>query len=286
MIANMMKPSDSDVDSAVGSRTEHEADSEVPLESSRASEGVADPSRAPKPLDDSELLEYSRILGADLQEPDMRWVVREAFEAPLPRSWTEHVDEVERVYFFSQVTQESTWAHPMDDVYRELIMLVQSFRAEHPKALPGPRLKAVKDHLESAHRHAVETLEGWSGPYVSETGEYFYNEQLGVSTWVNPLEDFEYQLAVRQSVLHRCLLPDFAAESSDSAAGDGEQEVAEALRLNLQLGLRTLDDEGQMSSRSFYSARESSRSGNSERSLRELRDALNSPSLRSKSAHL
>lgn len=278
----MMKPSDSDVDSAVGSRAEADVDSEVPPESSRASDPGQETSRAPRPgpgADD--LREYAHILGANLQETDMSWVVREAFDAPLPSVWSEHMDEEGRVYFFNQITQESTWAHPMDGVYRELIILVQSFRAERPAALPEPRLKVVKEHLEQAHRRSIEQLEGWSGPYPCDAGEYWYSEPLGVSTWVNPVEDFEYELAVRQTVLHRCLLPDFAEQGATYAvAGTGEPQSGEPLRLTLP-GSRMSDEEAHeamLSSRSFYSARESSRSGNSERSLREFRDALHSPS--------
>jgi len=268
-----MEPSPSELESIADSGTEAPPESEVAADS-----------RLTRPADDNDLREYGRILGADLQEADMAWLVREAFEAPLPKCWTEHIDAEGRVYFFNQVNEESTWAHPMDGVYRELILLVQTFRAKRPKALPEPRLKVVKEHLEQAHRRAIEQLEGWSGPYASETGEYFYNERLDVSTWVNPSDDLEYELAVRQSALYRCLLPDFADPTdgcADVNAGNGERDALDPLmRFSLPLELRQPadDDQSQMSSRSFYSARESSRSGHSERSLREMRDALNSPS--------
>lgn len=282
MLAHMMRPSESDVESLGVSGTDVEFDSEVP-----GAESSSRPTRSQPNGNDSatllDLCEYGLILGADLKEPDMAWVVHEAFEAPLPQSWTEHEDSEGRLYFYNQITEESTWAHPMDGVYRELIVLIQSFRAEHPAAAPAPRLRVVKEHLEKAHRRAIESLEGWSGPYESETGPYFYNQGIGVSTWVNPVEEWEYELAVQQSVLHRCLLPDFAEQSSaDVGAGHGEQESLDPLmRLHMPLELaQPRDDDSHvspMSSRSFYSARESSRSGHSERSLQQIREALQSP---------
>lgn len=282
MLAAMLRPSESDVESLGVSGTDVEFDSEVP-----GAESSSRPTRSQLNGNDSatllDLCEYGLILGADLQEPDMDWVVREAFEAPLPQSWTEHEDSEGRVYFYSQVTEESTWAHPMDGVYRELIILIQSFRAEHPAAAPASRRHAVKEHLEQAHRRAIEALEGWSGPYESETGPYFYNQGIGASTWVNPVEEWEYELAVQQSVLHRCLLPDFTEQSSaDAGAGHGQQESLDpSIRLHMPLELaQPRDDDSHvspMSSRSFYSARESSRSGHSERSLQQIREALQSP---------
>eukprot|EP00435_Cladocopium_sp_Y103_P011799 s15_g3.t1 len=52
---------------------------------------------------ESDLLQYSQTLGVDLQQhSDLLWVVQEAFNAPLPLSWTEYTDDEGRVYFFNQ----------------------------------------------------------------------------------------------------------------------------------------------------------------------------------------
>ncbi|CAE7949475.1 nasB, partial [Symbiodinium sp. KB8] len=72
--------------------------------------------------EESDLLQYSQTLGIDLtQHSDLLWVVQEAFNAPLPLSWTEYTDDEGRVYFFNQSSSQSTWEHPMDAVYRELL---------------------------------------------------------------------------------------------------------------------------------------------------------------------
>ncbi|CAJ1343625.1 unnamed protein product, partial [Effrenium voratum] len=72
--------------------------------------------------EESDLLQYSQTLGVDLERhSDLMWVVEQAFNAPLPMSWTEYTDDEGRVYFFNQSSSQSTWEHPMDSVYRELL---------------------------------------------------------------------------------------------------------------------------------------------------------------------
>merc|ERR1719440_1785745 len=69
-----------------------------------------------------EMLEYVKGLDIDpIKESDMLWIAEEAFNAPLPPFWTEHQDDQGRVYFHSSFTGESTWRHPMDDLFREIV---------------------------------------------------------------------------------------------------------------------------------------------------------------------
>eukprot|EP00434_Breviolum_minutum_P028838 symbB.v1.2.025507.t1/scaffold2452.1/size150514/8 len=154
--------------------------------------------------------EYAKSLGIDDEDGDLLWVAKEAFQAPLPSGWSEHLDPEGRVYFFSQVTQQSSWSHPMDDVFRELIELIKSVRRLDPPE--ASVMDAVQSHLQSSHDRATAALEGWSGPYMAEDGEYFCNFQQGVSTWHNPVQEWQTELAVRQQVLHRCLLSGFAKD--------------------------------------------------------------------------
>ena len=42
------------------------------------------------------------------------WVVKQAYVAPLPPNWAEFADEEGRIYFFNYVSEQSSWAHPMD----------------------------------------------------------------------------------------------------------------------------------------------------------------------------
>mmetsp|Transcript_87621 Transcript_87621/g.194947 ORF Transcript_87621/g.194947 Transcript_87621/m.194947 type:complete len:372 (-) Transcript_87621:98-1213(-) len=266
----MARPSESETDSlglSAESERERERDGGLAGRWASGSEAELRPggSEAPPPAVEADLQEYGKSLGTDLRKDvDLTWIVREAFEAPLPSSWTEHVDAEGRVYFFNAVTEESTWSHPMDNVYRELLELIHGVRDKEATLPLERRASAVRDHLMEVHTRALAQLEGWSGPYPSETGQYYYNERQSVSTWVSPIEGWEYELAVRHSVLHRCLLAGDAGEEED--ADDGES-FFEAPILHLPLGLARREDDGQNSSRSFYTARESSRSGMSARSM-------------------
>uniref|UniRef100_A0A7S4UGL1 WW domain-containing protein n=1 Tax=Alexandrium monilatum TaxID=311494 RepID=A0A7S4UGL1_9DINO len=61
---------------------------------------------------DRDLVEYGRSLGLSDDEAgkdaNLRQVVQEAFEAPLPNAWTEHVDAEGRVYFFNQPSSRAS----------------------------------------------------------------------------------------------------------------------------------------------------------------------------------
>lgn len=182
---------------------------------------------------DGDFKEFAKSLGLDEEDGDLLWVAKEAFEAPLPSGWSEHLDPEGRVYFFSQVTQQSSWSHPMDDVFRELIQLIKSVRRLDPPE--ASVMEAVQSHLQSTHDRATAALEGWSGPYMAEDGEYFCNFQQGVSTWHNPVQEWQTELAVRQQVLHRCLLHGAKASNgiSSSDAGSEKSDVLPALPLHL-----------------------------------------------------
>lgn len=95
----------------------------------------------------AELREYARSLGLDPHlDRDLLWVAKEAFTAPLPTGWTDHVDSEGRLYFCNQVTQESSWFHPTDLVFQEIIELVS----------------AISEFVEDASRKALELPLGLS----------------------------------------------------------------------------------------------------------------------------
>ncbi|CAE8603330.1 unnamed protein product, partial [Polarella glacialis] len=72
---------------------------------------------------------------------------------------------------------------------------------------PEERAQLVRNHLLQVHEQALASLQGWNGPYPADTGQsYYYNEGLQVSTWISPIERWECELAIRHSVLRRCLL--------------------------------------------------------------------------------
>lgn len=220
--------------------------------------------------EDADIRAYGKTLGVDVdRDADLLWVVHEAFVASLPPSWTEYYDEDGRVYFHNQVTQESSWSHPMDNVFKEIIQVVKALKAEQPAATKARKSEVVQAHLQSVHERAMAQLDGWSGPYTSDTGAYYYNAALQVSVWDNPVDEWQSELSLRQQVLHRCLLAESPAAPGAGAAGDGLEGgglcLTEAALHQLPLGLnaRSPDDNAPVpqspgsarSARSFLSAR-------------------------------
>jgi hypothetical protein len=242
--------------------------------------------------DIEELVEYGQSLGIDLNtEPDLTWVVREAFAAPLPPSWTEHADEATgKMFFFNQVSQKSHWTHPTDEVFKELLCLIKSLRNEVPATSQARKMEAIQAHIQEAHSAALEYLDGWSGPYESETGLYFYNRTYDVSTWENPVLEFEQQLQLRQRVLHACLFMESCRGAEASSVAFSEQEVNQREAFSPEVSMPTLNLAGRCdaalltptsaksitSARSFGTAR--SHCSSRERSARPVADGLASSS--------
>mmetsp|Transcript_44083 Transcript_44083/g.104315 ORF Transcript_44083/g.104315 Transcript_44083/m.104315 type:complete len:293 (-) Transcript_44083:71-949(-) len=235
-----------------------------------------------------DLHEYGLSLSVDIDhedEEDLMWVVQEAFHAPLPSSWTEYMDQSGRAYYVKEGSSSSTWEHPMDSVYRELLELIKKVRAgEIPNATEVQRENVIDEHLKDTVRRAKRELQGWSGPYPSDMGDYFHNEGTGFSTWVSPVADWEQELKIRHAVLFRCLLPERAVRvgiipaGGATAGAPGSDIVAESCKgrellqtLRLQLAdLPRVRHDGDVpqtpsSARSFQTAKSvaSSRSGRS-----------------------
>lgn len=235
---------------------------------------------------DADVREFAKTLGVDMDlDDDLQWVVREAFSSALPPNWTEHSDDEGRIYFHNQVTNESSWAHPMDSTFREVIGVVKAIQAH--RLTEAEVAKAVQEHLNVVHMRVLRLLEDWSGPYPSsESGHsYYYNKTLEVSTWDDPVFECQRELELRQRVLRGCLhlggaapgdAPGVVEKASSSvaladAAGVGANPRLPAFGIEdmpqLQLGLSLASAEGRrhsapkspssgrLSTRSFQSAR-------------------------------
>lgn len=67
--------------------------------------------------------EYARSIGIDpLSEPDLLWIAREGYHVPLPPGWKAIPTEDGDAYFFHDASQLSSWEHPLDYQYREMVL--------------------------------------------------------------------------------------------------------------------------------------------------------------------
>eukprot|EP00931_Biecheleriopsis_adriatica_P068446 TRINITY_DN42399_c0_g1_i2.p1 TRINITY_DN42399_c0_g1~~TRINITY_DN42399_c0_g1_i2.p1 ORF type:complete len:422 (+),score=89.22 TRINITY_DN42399_c0_g1_i2:449-1714(+) len=147
----------------------------------------------------------------------------------------------------------SVWEHPGRALYAQLLELVQRLRQEAPTGAEGSqtrRWEAAKHHLAEIHSQALEELEDWSGPYIADGREYFYNDALQKSSWDNPVDVWEQRLGVSEAVLKRCLLGDSVSSSTSKAAKSFRLAVhgiimAQRLKKNVVLAQKsyTLQDE-------------------------------------------
>lgn len=83
---------------------------------------------APLPdLTDPDFAQFVNYLGVGdesiVEDETLLKIVQEAYVAPLPPNWSEFSDPEGRIYFYNYATEQSSWAHPTDKTYRELIQV-------------------------------------------------------------------------------------------------------------------------------------------------------------------
>ena len=90
-------------------------------------DGAVEDGPAPPTLD--EIFDYARYLGLDLaMDHDLLWIAEEALCAPLPQGWTEHTDSEDNIYFHNQASDVSSYEHPMDQDYKNIVNRVKNER--------------------------------------------------------------------------------------------------------------------------------------------------------------
>ncbi|KAL4647378.1 centrosomal protein of 164 kDa-like isoform X3 [Arapaima gigas] len=90
---------------------------------------------------EQDIREYAREIGIDPdQEPELLWLAREGIVAPLPAEWKPCQDVTGDVYYFNFCTGQSTWDHPCEEYYRQLVIQER----ERAKAQGNPGKKKEK----------------------------------------------------------------------------------------------------------------------------------------------
>ena len=89
----------------------------IPPESRSATD-----SRVPDPATATEIVDYAKWLGMDLEaEKDLLWIAREGLKAPLPEHWKPcKTPGTGDIYYFNFQTGDSVWEHPCDEHYKSL----------------------------------------------------------------------------------------------------------------------------------------------------------------------
>lgn len=73
---------------------------------------------------EKEVIEYAEWIGMDPHfDKDLLWIAREGLKAPLPKNWKPcRCKNSDDIYYFNFRTGESTWEHPCDVKYGEILM--------------------------------------------------------------------------------------------------------------------------------------------------------------------
>ncbi|XP_053125776.1 centrosomal protein of 164 kDa isoform X4 [Hemicordylus capensis] len=71
---------------------------------------------------EQEIDEFARAIGIDPEsEPELMWLAREGVVAPLPAEWKPCQDITGDIYYFNFANGQSSWDHPCDERYRQLV---------------------------------------------------------------------------------------------------------------------------------------------------------------------
>ncbi|NXG39025.1 CE164 protein, partial [Dromaius novaehollandiae] len=107
---------------------------------------------------EQEIQDFAREIGIDPEkEPELMWLAREGIVAPLPPEWKPCQDITGDIYYFNFANGQSTWDHPCDDHYRELViqerekLLVQGkLKKKEKKKKKDKKDKKEKQSLKQA----------------------------------------------------------------------------------------------------------------------------------------
>jgi hypothetical protein len=86
--------------------------------------------------DPTQVGEYAEFLGIDVAaEPELLWIAAKCMSAPLPKGWAEYVNEdTGAPYFHHAEKNETSWDHPLDKHFRELVSAERENIPEHRAA--------------------------------------------------------------------------------------------------------------------------------------------------------
>ncbi|XP_031428836.2 centrosomal protein of 164 kDa isoform X2 [Clupea harengus] len=111
---------------------------------------------------DQEIEEYAREIGIDpAKEPELLWLAREGIVAPLPPEWKPCQDVTGDVYYFNFSSGQSTWDHPCDEQYRQLVVQERERAQPRPSktvASGGKKEKKKKDKKEKKGKKKEQEL--------------------------------------------------------------------------------------------------------------------------------
>jgi len=188
-----------------------------------------------RPVNTIEMLQYIKGLGIDpIHESELLWIAEEAFSAHLPPSWGEHQDERGRVYFHNSATGLSSWQHPLDELYREVVDYQRRVMA-----LGG--FWELDRELEDFEARTQAELSQWTELYDEHGQKFFFNASSKASRFDDPRQAGSHALSARLRCVARMKekLPLLAAalQPSDADAHELVRRRSQEREQDMYLGL-------------------------------------------------
>mmetsp|Transcript_93245 Transcript_93245/g.213131 ORF Transcript_93245/g.213131 Transcript_93245/m.213131 type:complete len:945 (+) Transcript_93245:48-2882(+) len=147
--------------------------------------------------------QYLRALGILPHERLLLELISAEMQRPLLSGWQQQTDTDHRVFYWNEVTGESSWSHPDHEVYMEVVQFYRS-TATNPA---GIRSKTLQSKIAAIAEEVSGKLERWTGPHVDEAdskGQVFYFDQIDEqSSWSNPFEQASHSMTLAIRLLCR-----------------------------------------------------------------------------------
>ncbi|XP_053450754.1 centrosomal protein of 164 kDa isoform X3 [Nycticebus coucang] len=107
---------------------------------------------------EQEILEFAREIGIDpIKEPELMWLAREGIVAPLPVEWKPCQDITGDIYYFNFANGQSTWDHPCDEHYRNLVIQERG-KLSTPGAIKKKDKKKKKEKKDKKDRETSKNV--------------------------------------------------------------------------------------------------------------------------------
>ncbi|XP_059575806.1 centrosomal protein of 164 kDa isoform X2 [Alligator mississippiensis] len=108
---------------------------------------------------EKEICDYARGIGIDPEkEPELMWLAKEGIVAPLPPQWKPCQDITGEIYYFNFANGQSTWDHPCDEHYRELVVQEREKLSAHgdTKKKDKKKKKEKKEKKDKKERELLK----------------------------------------------------------------------------------------------------------------------------------
>mmetsp|Transcript_6035 Transcript_6035/g.13309 ORF Transcript_6035/g.13309 Transcript_6035/m.13309 type:complete len:1615 (+) Transcript_6035:51-4895(+) len=121
-----------------------------------------------------------------VKEAETLWIAEEFMQMPLPPGWTQHTSP-QGVFFYNSSTPESTWQHPNEQFFHEMVATFKSVQQ-----VGG--FWYVDDELEGMEDKIRAELSSWMELFDEKGERFFFNKDSQESRLDDPRDGVYHKL--------------------------------------------------------------------------------------------